>query len=362
MTTLAMKIRGSNALASSAENKINVLCQRRLQTFDDSGALTVFEGSNDIAPALYAVCRSAGYTDAQIDLEELYRLHQTWQARGDEFNAIFDNESTAWDAIKRVLAVGFAEPTLDFGQIIPVRDEPRENIQFGYQADNILKNSWKMDITLFDESEPDGVEVEYFSNESRKPETILCTLPGEAGAKPLKVRPFGITDRDKAYQYGMRKRSEQRYRRKRHTWMTEMDGLNSRYLSFDALAIDMPGYSQTGRVDAVAGSVVDVNQALEFGLGVHYISLRKPDGTLAGPYECQRGANDAQVVVEGVIDSAIEVNAQQEPPYFMFGEADAWCEKVLIKEINPRGTEKVQLKAVSYDERVFAYDDALAPV
>lgn len=366
MTTLALKIRGTNALASTAENKVNLFATRKLLTFDGNGDLTQFSATKDIAPAMYYVAISAGYSPEQIDLVELYRLHLIWVARGDEFNAIFDNEITVWEALKRVLAVGFAVPTLDFGQIIPVRDEKRETLNFMYQADNMIKNSWKMDATLFDESEPDGVEVEYFSLETRKPETIECLLPGDAGQNLKKVRPFGITSRDKAYQYGMRKRSELKYRRIQHKWSTEMDGLNSNHLSYDALGIDIPGFSQTGRVeDVVVGvndTTVKVNQDLTWGAGAHYIGLRNPEGKMSGPYVCTQGVKVDEVVITDALDFVPALNGQQEPPLFMFGVAKEFCMEVLVKDIKPQGTDRVSLTAVNYDERVFDYDDAVAPI
>ncbi len=162
-TTIAFKIRGTNALSSSAENKLNVVPTRKLLCMDENGEFTDFKATSDISAAMYEICKSVGHTDEQIDMDELYRLHQTWAGRGDEFNGVFDNESTLWEALKRVLAVGFAEPTLDFGQIIPVRDEPRTTLNQMYSSDNILANSWKMSAETIKSSEPDGVEVEYFS-------------------------------------------------------------------------------------------------------------------------------------------------------------------------------------------------------
>ena len=362
MTTMALKIKGSNALSASAENKINVIATRMLATFDAYGNFTQFEATRDIAPAVYQICLSAGYAADQIDLDELYRLHQIWSARGDEFNAIFDNEITVWEALKRALAVGFAKPTLDYGKVIPVRDEKRESLNYMYQADNMIKNSWKMHATLIDESESDGIEVEYFSIATRKPETIMCLLPGQLGLKAERVRAFGITNMDKAYQFGMRMASTRKWRRKEHTWSTEMDGLNSNYLSYDALGIDIPGFSQTGRVEAVAGRVIKVNQDLNWATSTNYIGIRNAEGKLSGPYTCTQGADVDTVVLDVDLDFVPVMDGSQEPPLFMFGSDTQWCERVLVTDIKPSGTDRVKLKGINDDDRVYLYDDALAPV
>ena len=359
VTTMALRVKGTNVLASTAENKVNLIVKRHLPTWSGS-AFGGVAATNDIAPAVKYLADQAGLP---VDMDELKRLHDIWQARGDEFNGVFDNATTAWEALKRVLAVGFAEPTLDYGQLIPVRDEQRSNIEYMYAPQNILPNSWSMSASLFDASEPDGVEVEYMdgSGGTWKSGTILCTLPGETGENPEKVRAFGITDRTKAYQYGMRKRSAMRYRRKQHKFATEMDGLNSNYLSYDGLGIESPSFSQTGELIAFNGRTLTLSEDVEFGTGTHYIALRKANGTASGPYVCTQGAASNEVILASDLDFVPVINGRQEPPFYMFGVASEWCERVLIQKIEPSGTDRVNITAINDDDRVYAYDDAVAP-
>lgn len=358
MTTIAIEIKGTNELAGSAENKISMVPTRKLLHFNESGQMTSFGPTRSISSAVYAVASDLGY---ELDMDELWRLHQVWESRGDYFDGVFDNANTAWKAIQQILAVGFAEPTLDFGKIIPVRDEAKTVLNYQYQSDNILPNSWKMDGSFVDSSDSDGIEVEYFSDETWKPETVLCLLPGDAGGNPEKVRAYGITDKTAAYRFGMRKRATQVHRRIRHHFSTEMDALNSRYMSYDALGIDMPGYSQTGRVEAIDGRTLYLNQDLEWGSGTHYVGIRRPDGTLSGPYQCSQGSTSYSVVINADLDFVPVFNGAHEPPYFMFGLADEWCLPILVTDIKPTGTDKVKVTAFEYSPDVYLYDDAVPP-
>lgn len=355
-TTIAMRIKGSNTIAGSSNNKISCIATGINRDMGAGDSITAPQQTRSISSAIMRIADDIGY---QIDIDELRRLHQVWESRGDEFNAVFDNATTAWKAMQQVLAVGFSEPTLDFGKIIPVRDEARTLLNYQYQADNILPNSWKMEGAFVDTSEKDGVEVEYFSSETWKPETILCLLPGDAGDNPEKVRAFGITDKTAAYRFGMRKRATQVHRRIRHHFSTEMDALNSRYMSYDALGIDMPGYSQTGRVESVGGQTLYLNQDLQWGSGTHYIGVRRPDGTLSGPYRCTPGATSDSVVIASSLDFSPVFNGVHEPPYFMFGVADEWCVPVLVTDIKPSGTDSVKVTAFEYSDDVYLYDDAV---
>lgn len=351
VTTVHLKLKGTNAIASNAENKFNLVATRRLNDTP----------TRSIADAFEYIVKDNGHTDAQIGQTELARLKTIWDGRGDTFDAIFDNDSTIFAALKRVLAVGFAEPTLDSGQIIPVRDEPRSGFNYMYQPDNMLSPLTRS-IKLFDPDETDGVEVEYFSTETWKPETILCTLPGDLGIRTKKVRAYGITDRTKAWQFGMRKRREIRYRRTEYSFETEMDALNSSYLSYDSLADDIPGFSQTGRVEEVVnGNVLELNQPVEFDEGTHFIALRKPDGTLDGPHICAAGEHDQQVILSGSLGFTPDCSGRIEPPLYQLGTSERWNHAVLVSDITPAGTDKVKVKACNYDERVYADDDNSPP-
>lgn len=356
VTTLAVKIRGTNALSSAAENKFNLVCTRKLPVYS-GGAWSAAQTTKDIAPFFAHVIKDVGHTDEQLVLDELEALHTLWNGRTDDFNAVFDNESTLFEVLKRVLAPGYAVPTLDYGQIIPVRDEAKTVWEQQYQPDNMRKPGLKRDITLIDYDEPDGVEVEYFDSSTWKAETVMCLLAGDLGANPLKVKAFGITDKTKAWRYGMRKRRERKYRRTQFTFNTEMDALNSSYMSYVALGDDIPGYSQTGRVEAFDSRFVTLDQKAEFGSGTHYLALRKPDGTLSGPYQALETSNPYVVQIDSDIDFTPVFDGRQEPPLYQFGDATRWTHAALITDINPSGTDTVSVKATNYDARVYADDD-----
>lgn len=361
-TTMAVRIRGSNTLSRSAENKLGVIPIRKLQIPDGVGGWTTETyATRDIAPAVRYIITDSGLTDVQIGHHELLRLHEVWKARGDTFDAVFTDDSTLFDVLKKVLAVGYAEPTLNYGQIVPVRDEPRSVFDYQYQPDNMLGKGLERSGKFIDEEEPDGIEVEYFSTETWKPETVLCLLPGDLGLKPEKVRAFGVTDETKAWRFGMRIRRKKRYRRFQYSFQTEMDAFNSNYLDFVALADDVPGYAQSGRLEEYSyqngRTTLTFDAPLEWGEGVHHVALRKPNGKTSGPYVCDRGPNPFQLVISGNLDFTPDLSGSIEPPLWLFGAADSWCYPSLIDDVTPQGTEKCSVKAVNYDDRVYQDDD-----
>ncbi|GAA4879749.1 host specificity factor TipJ family phage tail protein [Ferrimonas pelagia] len=373
-TTLAVKIRGTNALAGTAENKLFCVPTRLLHvpfgdgwTGADYNDPTNMQPTNDIAPVLRYIAHEIGLSDINMGQEELLRLHNIWHGRGDFFDAQFDNADTFWAALERLLAVGYAKPTLELGQIIPVRDEPRTVFDHQYQPENMTGDGLKRNDRLFDMDEADGIEVEYFSRETWKSETVLCLLPGDVGAQPAKVKAFGVTDHQQAWRFGMRERRLARYIRTEYSWATEMDGFNSRYLNYVALADDVPGYAQTGQLLAWSplpdGAWLRLDADLDWTEGeTHWLALRKPDGRLSGPYQAVRLERPDEVEISGKLNFSPDLSGRQEPPLWMFGPGSRWCFPALVTKSKPSGTEKISMTARNYDARLYADDDCPGPL
>lgn len=363
VTTLQIAIRGTNALASSAENKIRVDAERHLPAYI-GGAWQPAAPSQSIADAALYVLRDAGYIDAQLDLAEFERLRSLWESRGDTFCGVFDQPSTVFECVKQILACGYAEPTIDWGQITPVRDEPRTAWDHVYTPDVMTGEGLERDIVLWDPNEPDGVEVEYFDPVTAKPATVLCTLPGDLALRPETVKAFGITDRTRAWRFGMRRRRALRYRNTKLSWETELAGLNSTYGSYCAVTDGIPGQAQSGRVAAVSGRRLTLDRAPEWGEGVHYLALRAPDGSLVGPFTAAPVAGDPYSVdLDGDPGTVYPEDdpTYQVPTLWAFGPADQWCVPALVREVRTQGEDAVQIEAVRYDPRVYADDDNEPP-
>ncbi|UTV30154.1 host specificity factor TipJ family phage tail protein [Photobacterium atrarenae] len=366
ITTIGLRVKGTNALSKSAENKFAGVPTRMLQVPDGNGGWTSGRyPTNDIAPASRYIAKACGFTDQMISQFALLRLHQIWNERGDEFNAVFDNDSTHFEAQRRVLSCGYAYPTLDFGQLIPVRDEPRSGKAYMYMPDNMTSPlSIKVKHKLA--SDHDSVEVEYFDKRTWKPETILCKLPESPGIKPKKLKPFGITDRAKAWQWGMREARKMRYRRKNYSWGTELDGLNSAFLSRADVGWSVPGYGQNGRVTHIVHrskyTAIFTNADLTWQEGKeHVIALRRPDGTRFGPVAAQRGPAPGEVRITEALDFTPAFDGYMEPPFFMFGDKDNYRLPALVMNVVPDGTNDIRIEAENYDERVYEDDERQPP-
>ena len=362
VTVMAVRIRGGNKLATKTEAQISCRATRKLPVPDGMGGWTAPQVTRDIVPWIRHVALSIGYTEDSLDLAELLRLHGIWSARGDYFDFAIDSPSTVKAVLNNALRAGFAELTIDRGKLRPARDEPRTVFEHMYTPQNMTEPL----VRQFQAPGPDdfdGVDVEYLDADQWAVRTVECRLPGDIGRKVEKLSLDGVTDRTRAWRIGMRQRRALRYRRWAYTFATELDALNSRYLGYEALADDVPGYGQSALLlEAVAitgGMLLRSSEPFIWGEGAHVVAIRRPDGTLSGPYTATR-VDDYRLTIP-TPDFVPDTSWTIEPPHLLFGPLNRWNYPALITDVSPSGSSGASVSAMNYDARVYADDDAAPP-
>jgi len=358
VTTMTARIRGGDRLAAQAENLVSVECTRILPTMS-AEAFGSPQPTRAISAWVRHVANSIGYTDAQLDLAELQRLDKIWAARGDTFDFVQD-ETTVRDAINLALRAGFAEMTVSGGLIRPVRDELRTEFEETYSPQN-MTGPLKRSFEAIRPDDQDGVDVEFMDERTWSKVVMECRLPGDAGVRVEKITLDGVIDATRAWRIGMRARRGTRYRRWSYEWETELDALNSRYLSYVPVLDDVPGY---GKSSILIGSSVEtlgtrlvVSEPMDWTVaGDNLVAVRMPNGTVSGPYVAMRGEDDYEIIAVGM-GTALNVSVQMEPPHVSFGSVERWSFPVLVTEIDPNGFQTVGVKGINYDARVYADDD-----
>ena len=359
MTVIAVRVRNGDRLSAQSESLVSVEATRVLPV-RSGGAWAVETPTRDIVPWFLYIAKSAGYTDADLDLPELDRLHDVYRARGDTFDMTIDDASTVKDAMNDALAAGFSELTINRGLLLPVRDEPRTQFEHMYTPQNMSKGL-KRQLVFPSSDDFDGVDVEYFSSITWAWETVECRWPGDMGNKVEKVKVPGIADSTRAWRVGMRRRGHQKYRNDTYRWETELDALNSGYMSYAAVADDVPGYGQSSillSVEAVPGGIaLESTEPFDWSAsGPHVIALRRQDGTLSGPWPATQ-VDDYRVSVNS-LDFDPDTSWDPEPPHLLFGPVNRWSYPTLVTVVNPSSGGNVTVEGMPYDARVYQYDNS----
>lgn len=370
VTMLAVDVAGGGKLGAQSENQISVVATRKLQVLEGGAWTSDLRPTRDIIPWMRYIAMSVGYTDADLDQDEMVALDALYKARGDTFDYMIESASTVKECINDALASGFAELTDSRGLLRPVRDQLRQGIDhnytspaadgevWAYSAQN-MTGSLSRQFTAPAPDDNDGIDVEYVDGTTWQVETVKCRLPGDAGQRVEKVTAVGISSRNKAYQMGMRRRSEQRYRRWTHSFATELDANNSEYMSLAGVSDDIPGSGQSalllGYTTDGAGVVLESSEPLNWAsTPIAQVALRQQDGRISGPWAATQV--DEYRLRIAALDFTPDVSWSREPPHILFGR----IHPVLVTSVDPKGLESATVKGVNYDERVYAYDDIAA--
>lgn len=357
VTVIAVRIRGGNRVGSKSEQLLSVEATRVLPVRSGNGTWDVETPTRDIVPWIAHVARSIGYTDGDLDMAELDRLGAIWAARGDYFDYIADSSRTVKQVLVDAMAAGFADLTVDRGRIRPVRDEPRTTLEQGYSPQNMTSELTRQ-FTARKPDDFDGVDVEYTDGITWQKETVKCRLPGDAGRRVEKIKVEGVTDRTRAWRIGMRHRMIQKYRRWGYQFSTEMDALNSRYLSYVPLQDEV--YCQSALMLSYSGGIIESSEPLRWVEGVeHVVAVRRPNGTVSGPYQAIR-IDDYHLSING-LDFEPDTSWGIEPPHLYFGLVDRWSYPALITDIRPSGTDGASVEAVNYAPEIYQFDNATPP-
>lgn len=370
VTTIAVRVRGGDRISSQTEALLNLECTRILPVLNGSAEWNAPAPTRQISAAVGYIAKNVGYTDAELDLFELQRLENTWTARGDWYDKMVTSVSTVKAALAEVLEAGFGELTLDRGVIVPVRDEPRgTTYEHIYDPMNMTEPLTRDGVQV-QPDDFDGVDVEYFDHTTWATETVQCRLPGDAGTRVEKVKVEGVTNRDRAWRIGMRRRAIQVYRNMTFSFATELDALNSTYLDYVALGDQVIGYGQSAFMKSwiKLGDryLIGVSETFDWSVGGDFkLSIRRKDGKIAGPYNVTK-VNDRTVSIDAFdFDNdprsfQIDLYGVYEPPFLRFGPSNRWAYPALVTAVNPSGTKACKAEAVIYDERVYTNDNGFA--
>lgn len=365
LTVLTCEIRGGDRLSAQSESQISVEVTRVLSLMEGGWGPT-----RDIVPWCLHQLQQRGYKADDLDMPEWQAFHAICAARGDTYDETLDATVTVKDMVNNALACGFGELVTFRGLLRPVRDGVRAafDVTYGpktqtYSPQNMTK-MLKISGAMPSINDFDGVDVEYFSRDTWAWETVECRWPGDLGNKVEKIKMPGLSEKTRAWRFGMRRRGHQKFRTDVYTWETEMDGSNSGYLSFAAVADDAPKRCQSAILldfhVTEPSTFLMSSEQLDFSAGgEHLVGVRKLDGTLSGPWTATQV--DQYTVRVEALDFTPVVDGPLEPPHILFGPASRWAYPTLITSSDPGKDGNVAMKGMPYDARVYTYDDQFPP-
>jgi hypothetical protein len=90
---------------------------------------------------------------------------------------------------------------------------------------------------------------------------------------------------------------------------------------------------------------------------VHYLVLRKPDGSVSDAIEVTQGATASHVILKTLPGFELQVSADRERTHFAFGVGQSWSQLARVMSVKPRA-EQVELTCVAENALVHTADQS----
>lgn len=384
-TRIAVRMKASGQLSGLSARLFRVLAVSKLplfEGFDEAGEAqwSASQETRDLFPIAMDILRNETYggavPDERIDIARFAALHDTWAARGDQFDGVFDAKTSVWKALQDVLRLGYAEPQMAGAMVTVTRDEPADAAAMVFTPENIAAGSLGVDYVFVDEDTPDSVIVEYWNEATWSQDEVLCRLAESTADKPARIQLFGCTDRTRAWRYGRRRAAENRYRRIFPRLTSGLEGrllargqpvLVSHPLPLWGRALAVESYDPATRLITLEGSA-----GLDDIGG--WLRLRDRRGREWGPVRIeatpvasQAVLNEADVALHGDPATFIVIGDGAERTVASIGiaagEADHQEGPLRCKVVTgaPGKGEGVELTLVNDDPRVYSADEGDPP-
>lgn len=352
--TWGVTVRTGDRLAAQSDRKVNLVATRLYPT----------ASAGSIQGAALTVLGSLPVPPEQVDTAQLSALESTfWTPRNERFNYSFETRSTARDVLQMIFAAGMGHLTLTGGMISALR----EGVQTakGLIPPHVMTEELRVGFITPSADDFSGVDVEYLSSTTWAVETVQCRIPGLAADKIETIKLDGVTDRNIAWRYGMRKLRKYQGQRLSFDASTELDARCYEYLDHIVLADDIPGSTQSALIvgaEYMGGlAILAVTEPFNWDIPAPRCLIRRHDGTVTPLATPVRIDDYTLSVPESVIDFDLITDLSIDPAMFLLADSTEVGYSALVQEISPGTDGATKLIALEYSDTFYADDDNNAP-
>jgi putative tail protein len=366
---LQLKMKADSQLSGLSQRQISVVIQRWLPTWNPSTGWSAPVYTRSPAWAAVDILRNGDYgpaiDDSRIDLQSFYDLDQECRLRGDTCNVVFDTRITIWAALQTVLATCRSHPIMRGSVFTVVRDERRDLPVAMFNMRNIKSGTFKMSFNMVSEDTSDGIELEYFNEQTWSTDYVRYPMPGfEESVDPAQVSVSGITSTVQAQRETLYMVADAAYRRTTVQFDTELEGYLPCFGDLIAVAHDVPSWGLSGEFDRWDSGTrtARCTEDLTWETGTHCVMVISDQGDPIGPLTVTQGASPREIVFSPDVDiDLIYVGTDRERTRYAFGLTTTYAAMCKITGIKPADDNVVTITAALEDDQVHTADNALLP-
>jgi len=298
-STVAVKIKASNALSQSGASNFSLVATRKLPIYNRStDTWSEPQATRRWAAAVSAVCQESwggGLSDSQIDLDTLWAIGARLDAKGWHCDCYIDGAYNLWQLITEMCQMVCVVPRLTGTVLSFVEDEPGRAVSYELNARNIVRGSFQVTYATWTDDTPDDVIINYMDEDANyQQRDVQATLPQSESIEPTTLDWIGITNRTHAFRVATRYAAMNRWRRV--TVTCQVEALGRLMQIGDVVSVNHPRFrtTQSGVVTGWNATALTLQIESDFSSehgSEAYISLTRPNGRVWGPVKLDSIAN-----------------------------------------------------------------------
>jgi hypothetical protein len=349
VTLLAVRVKASQGIGNDASVRIRVRANRSLPPPAGGAEVATTSGAYAFADVYTNTTYGAGRPSSELDIAALNALHSKWS--GYEFNYVFTDRITVWEALRTIATPFGAEPVPVGPVMSAVQDGVKSVRSMLFTDANVVSGSMTVGYSWDEEGATDGIEIEYIDPVDFRP--AYAKYPATS-LRPDQFALPGVTNASHAAQYAQLTWQRRQGQRKRITFDTELEGLLLQLGDRIGVSHNVPKWGDSGLVVGVSGLTLTVDKDLDWSGGSEQIVLRKPDGGVTEPINVTRGTADNKIVMPSSAPTTINFDNDYEYTSFAFGSSTTLVRDFIVTSTQPTSENTVTVDAVNYAPTIFS--------
>jgi hypothetical protein len=348
VTLLAVRIKASLGVSGDGSARIRARAVRRLSPPGGGAEVQSTSGADAFADVYTNAVYGAARPQSELDIAALSALRTEWA--GYDFNYVFADRITVWEALRTIATPFGAEPVPN-GQVMSIAQDGVKPVRSMLFTDaNIVEGSLAVSYSFDDDSAPDGVEIEYINpldfrqSYTRYPTTSL---------QPDQFTVEGVTNTTHAAQYAQLTWQRRQGQRKSVKFDTELEGLLLLIGDRIGISHNVMKWGDGGLILGQSGLALTADHDLDWSGGAKQIILRRPDGSATDPVTVTQGAQPNIIVLPSTAPTTINFDGDYEFTSFAFGASSTLVRDFIVTSVKPNGENTVTIEAVNYAPGIF---------
>lgn len=363
VTKIAVIAQGSNSLSAVSERKFNLFATAKMPVWQGDSWSDI-RPSREIAWNFCNAIRSehGGRLDESlIDLDNILGNHQIWASREETTNRVFDTRGTLLSALQEIAACGRGNVLTHNGKFYVVIDMQRMIRNSMYTPFDML-SAPTVERSFPKSGDNDSIIVEFWNASLSAMDEVLCQLPNHTANNPKRIKLPAVDNLEQAFNIGIYEAAKMVYRRMQIKFSVSNKGLNSIWGDRAGISYWLKGWGSSGEVISHEGARVRLTDpVILHDTKQNYIALCRPDGSFAGPYPVEAGANAQELILQEQPDFQLYTGDRQQRTQYQVGVDGAFCRDFIITKVSPAGDDQVDITALWDNPVVYTFDDVPVP-